>query len=111
MSEVAATDLRVVMQHVGSVLSFVEQKYPPLQNVAFGSSGHFKFAVNHSLKHMAKTTGALAAVCEAVDHGGTMDIAKLREAAVKMTITALNLAHVLGMSAEDLREAIYKEVK
>ena len=89
---------------------FTPEKYPAMKGLAFGQP-ITDFAVNHSCKHMAKTVGALATQCEAADHGGVMDREKLREAAAKMTINTLNLASVLEMSAEELVEAVGKELK
>src|ERR1700735_3764220 len=42
------------------------------------------FAIRHSVLHMAKTMGMLAAECEGFDHGKSMNVVALREATIKM---------------------------
>jgi len=67
------------------------------------------FAIRHSVLHLSKTVGRLAAECESFDHGGSMNIAALREAAVKMLINTLKLADDLQMSADELAAGIGAE--
>lgn len=64
------------------------------------------FAVRHSVLHMSKSLGKIAAFAEEEDHGGVGDVALLREATVKMLINTLRLAEVLGMTAEDIEREV-----
>lgn len=109
MSTIGPLDLRVVIDTIGTAYAFVPEKYPALEGAT--SEQTRLFAVGHSLKHMAKTTGNIAAVLEAADHGATVRYDRLKVEAVKMTINALNLANALGMTAAELVEEINKTVK
>jgi len=109
MSRIADTDLRVVMDSITSVFTFTPEKYPAMRGMIFPRRQ--EFAVDHSIKHAMKTVGKLAAQSESRDHGGHEDYDSLRTDTIKLVITALNLAHVLGIRPEDLPELIRKEVK
>ena len=110
MSEVATTGLQALMSHIGSVYAFVPEKYPDLRAIT-GWPGRCHFAVRHTALHMAKSTALVATQAEAADHGGKIDLDALRVAAAKQVINALNLAHVLEISAEQLIETINEELK
>lgn len=110
MSKVASTDLRVLMEEIGKVYAFTPQKYPVLSNVG-SNFEETMFAVNHSLKHMTKSSGSIAAQCEAQDHGGRVDLGAIATAAIKQVINSLNLANVLGITPEQLVRTIHKELK
>ena len=60
------------------------------------------FALRHSAIHFAKTAGKIAAVSEAADHGGELDIEELRRNVPKALINALHLAELVGMSGEEI---------
>lgn len=64
------------------------------------------FTINHSVLHMSKPVGRLAAECESFDHGGSLNVAALREATVKMLINTLKLADDLQMTADELTAGI-----
>jgi hypothetical protein len=64
------------------------------------------FTISHSVLHMSKTVGRLAAECESFDHGGSLNVAALREATVKMLVNTLKLADDLQMTADELTAGI-----
>lgn len=109
MSEIADTDLRVVMDRITSVFAFTPEKYPALRHMNLPRQQ--EFAIDHSIKHIAKTLGKIATQSEARDHGGPESFDALRTEAVKLTITALNLAHIVGIRADELPDLIRKLVK
>ncbi len=59
-------------------------------------------ALGHSVYHMCKTLGKIAAECESLDHGGVFDQNAMRTAAVKMIVNALKLAADLDMNADEI---------
>ena len=67
------------------------------------------FAIRHSVLHMTKTMGMLAAECEAFDHGTSMNVVALREATIKMLANTLKLATDLQMSADELAAGVGRE--
>ena len=106
MSEVASTDLRVVMEYIASRFTFTPEHYPLLAKL--GLSERQPFAIGHSVKHLQKSLGEIAAESESLDHGGPMDINVLREATAKMLVSTLKLAEEIGMSAEELATMVPK---
>jgi hypothetical protein len=61
------------------------------------------FLVSHSAHHMYKVIGQLAAECEAYDHGGSLDLDKMKTATAKMLVNVLKLSSDLGLTPEALR--------
>lgn len=101
MSEPNLAGLMVI---IGNGFPFTQERY--VNGDLSTPEKTLAFAVGHSLKHMAKTTGQIAAETERYDHGGKMDMEKLKIATAKAAVNALNLANALGMSAEELAERI-----
>ncbi len=98
------TNLRDLLPYVATHFPFVQEKYP---NADLSTKERvLRFAIEHSLDHMVKTTGKIAAQREQYAHGGEIDLVALQIDAVKMLVTALNLAHALGMSAEHIATMI-----
>lgn len=100
MAEISDTDLSKLMKYISVRYTFTHEHYPLLAKV--GLSERLPFAISHSIKHLQKSLGRIAAESESLDHGGPMDINVLREAMVKMLVSTLKLADEIGMSAEDL---------
>lgn len=99
-----APDLATLMEIIGSGFPFTQERYV---NGDLSTPGKtLAFAVGHSQKHMTKTTGQIAAETEKYDHGGKMDMEKLKIATTKAVVNALNLANALDMTAEELAERI-----
>ncbi len=99
-----STDLTEVMSFIGARYTFTPEHYPSLEGVTPDQKK--SFAVSHSVHHMCKSMGKLAAECERYDHGGTMNDAGLKEGAVKMFINSIKLVEELGISAQELADSI-----
>jgi hypothetical protein len=95
-----ATDLASLMRLIEEAFPFTPDHYP--NGDLSTSEKMLAFAVEHSHKHLSKSLGRIGAESEEYDHGGVMDEDKLKTAATKMVVSALNLARMLGMSAEDV---------
>jgi len=98
------TDLTHVMNYIGTRYSFTPENYPSLEGVT--SDQKKAFAVGHSVHHMYKSVGRLAAERERYDNGGMMNEATLKEGAVRMFINAIKLIEELGLTAQDLADSI-----
>src|SRR3989344_1331344 len=79
---------------------FDEKTYPELANVS--DKQRLMFAIRHSALHLAKTSGKIAAIGEAIDHSKEVDMAQLKTDIPKVLITVLRLAEVIGMSENDI---------
>ncbi len=90
-------------------------------NYAIGVEEHpphrrFEFMMHHQLTHMTKNTGALGELLERHDHvgGRLMDMypidprKALLEIVVKGIVNAIEIAHLTGLSAEELEREIRK---
>ncbi len=104
-----STDLKSLMDFINQRYRFNEQTYPGIAEPINAHGG--RFAVNHSVLHMNKSLGAIAAQVEAADHGGEMDEAALETATTKMLVNVLKLASELGLTAEDLAAAVPEVMK
>ncbi len=89
--------------------SFTGSDYPTLRSVP-PEGTKIPFIANHSLLHMMKTQGQLAALIEASDHGSAFDQKAAERVAVKMFTHTLVLASHLGMSADDLISGVPAEM-
>ena len=100
MTKAPTPDLASLMTFIGEGFPFTQEHYPhaDLRNPSFTLA----FAVSHSAKHMAKSTGKIAAESEEWDHGGIMNEEALKVATTKMLINALNLARMLEMTPEEI---------
>lgn len=83
---------------------FDDKTYPELANAS--DEQRFIFAIRHSALHIAKTSGKIAAISEALDHGKEVDIAQLKTDIPKAFVTILRLAEVIRMSENDIVRAI-----
>ena len=93
------------MDFIGSRYIFSEKSYPLLAEKP--EVQRMAFAINHSILHMSKSLGKIAAECESYDHGhGRPNEDVVKEATVKMLINTLKLADELGMTADDLAKAV-----
>ena len=99
-----STDLAKVMSFIGACYTFTPEHYPSLEGVTPDQKK--SFAVSHSVHHMCKSMGKLAAECERHDHGGVMSDAALEKGAVKMFINAVKLIEELGLTAQDLADRV-----
>ena len=98
--------LAFLMAFIKARYTFTNEHYPNA-DLSTAEKVH-AFAVSHSLKHMIKSVGKIAAETEAQDHGGTMNEENLRIATAKMLVNTLNLAEELGMSPDDLSAMVPK---
>ena len=78
--------LQELMDFIGARYVFSEEHYPGLVGRSYKET--VIFAVNHSVLHMAKSIGRIAAECEAHDHGGDINNDAIHEATIKMFTTS-----------------------
>jgi hypothetical protein len=90
-------DIRVLLELVDRGYQFDPKVYPELEVV-----DPDKFGVNHSVLHMMKSVGVIAAEAEAFEHGKSMNHAALALATKKMLVNVLKLAAHLGISGDEL---------
>ena len=96
-------NLQDLMDFIGLRYLFSVENYPNISDI---ESKKIAFAINHSHLHMSKSLGRIATECEKYDHGLDPDYGIVKEATVKMFINTLKLAQELGMTAEQLSEAV-----
>ncbi len=83
---------------------FDETNYPEL--AGRGEGERLAFALRHVAIHCAKTTGKIATVSEAADHGEAVDKEGLEVDCAKALINTLRLADLIGLSGKDLERII-----
>ena len=88
-------DIDRLIQFVAKHFIFDNKTYPELANAS--DEKRLFFAIRHSALHLAKTSGKIATVVEAVDHGKEIDMAQLKIDIPKALITVLRLVEVIGM--------------
>jgi hypothetical protein len=96
-------DLQSLMALLAEKWFCTTERYPEL--ALLDSAQRRNFRLKHSVLHITKTAGKLAAVCEAFDHRGTSRIGAedaLQIECIAMFNNALNLAREAGLSASDL---------
>jgi hypothetical protein len=93
-----------LIEQIARGLQFDGEAYPELRNAT--DEQRRVFAVRHNALHFAKTAGKIAAVSEAVDHGGVLNIDTLKGNVVDSLVSTLRLAEVVGMTEEELVAAI-----
>jgi hypothetical protein len=102
-------DLGSTMQYIGERYMFTPEHYPVLDQLA--PKQRKAFAISHIAHHMSKSLGKISAECESFDHANQLNEASVKEATVKMFINTLKLAQELGMTPEDLMEAVPQLMK
>ncbi len=97
-------DIASLMAYIGIHFPFTQDHYP---NEDLSTPEKVtRFALEHSLDHMVKTTGKIATQKEDFAHGGDMDSHRLQIDTIKMLVTSLNLARALGMTADDVTRMV-----
>jgi hypothetical protein len=109
MTEKVDGDLSSLMAYIGARYTFTPEYYPLLAKV--GLAERQPFAISHSIMHLQKSLGQIAAESESHDHGGPMDINALEVATTKLLVSTLKLAEELGMTAERLSYMIPQVMK
>ncbi|PJE64868.1 MAG: hypothetical protein COU90_01220 [Candidatus Ryanbacteria bacterium CG10_big_fil_rev_8_21_14_0_10_43_42] len=97
-------DIDRIIKFTAKHFVFDEKTYPELVNNS--NKQRLIFAIRHSVLHLAKTSGKVASISEAVDHGKEVDMAQLRADISKALIAVLRLAEVIGMSENDIVRTI-----
>ena len=62
--------------------------------------------ISHSSRHLSKSAGKLASICENYEHGEAFDEEAARNVVLNSTSTVLKIAAMLGMSAEDILKGV-----
>ncbi len=96
----AADNLQELMNTFATLFAVTKEKYPDADLST--TQRTLAFTVDHSLKHLQKSLGKIAAEREVADHGGAPNEFEMRIATAKMFNTVVNLARVLGMDGEKL---------
>ena len=98
-------NLEQLSTHIASVWKCDASRYPELAYLS--EEGQRNFRIKHSILHITKSLGKLAALCEDFDHedadkeGSKEERKKL---AIKLFINALKLAEESDVSAKELLE-------
>jgi hypothetical protein len=100
-------DLDRLIQFIAKHYRFDPDVYPFLTGA--DEKARLEFALTHSALHFAKTAGQVAAVSEAADHSGVLDIDQLRAVVPKALINVLRLAQLVDLSQEDLVLAVERQ--
>jgi hypothetical protein len=102
-------DLQGAIDFIAAKFVFDVASYPLIAKLS--PEEKLQFSVNHSLQHMTKQLGKIAAHLEDKDHGGVGNPEALREALVKSFTNVLRLAELLDMNAEMLLAEVPKHMK
>ncbi len=97
-------DLQQLMDFISQRYQFTPGTYPDLAGL--DDDRKQRFAITHSVLHMSKSLGQIAAEAERADHGGQMDGDVLYATTTKMLVNVLKLADELGIRASDLITAV-----
>ena len=100
------------MEHVKKKWVCNPDRYPALAGM--NAEERRNFLVKHSLLHITKTAGKLAAICENFDHeskNAPEDEENLKIGVIKLFVNALKLAEEVGLTAEDLLNKAPEYVK
>ena len=92
--------LQKLMDDVATEWAIIPESYPEIAGK--NSEQIFDFGVRHSALHLAKSSGKIARYAEACDHGTAGDRAELKETTIKLFLSVIRLAHLQGLSAEDV---------
>ena len=97
------SDLQGLMNHIAALWKCGPERYPALRGMS--PAQRKIFLTKHSLLHMDKHMGNIAAVGEAYDHTDILNPAgeeKLKTETAKMFVSVLKLAEELDMDAAEL---------
>jgi hypothetical protein len=97
-----------LMEYIGQRYVFNADHYPALQHDTIDPK---LFGISHSVLHMNKSLGKIAAEAEYADHGGTLSQDELEKATTKMLINVLKLAETIGMTPDQLASKIPEVMK
>lgn len=95
--------LQELMEHITHVWKCDPVRYPELEGM--NEVQRKNFLVKHSVLHIAKSNGKVAALCEDFDHSQVVNekySEELQTLAVKMFVNSLKLAEEAGLPAEEL---------
>ena len=66
--------------------------------------------ISHSSRHLSKSAGKLAAICEAYEHGAPFNKEEAKDITLSALATILKNASMLGMTAQDLLDGVPKKI-
>lgn len=101
-------NLQEAIDFIASKFVFDETGYPLLAKLT--PEEQLQFSLHHSLQHLMKQLGKIAAHVEDKDHGGEGDVEALRRVFMKSFVSTLRLAELLGIDADELLTSILKYV-
>lgn len=86
--------------------TFTERDYPVLARTV--KEDRLLFALRHAILHQQKAAGNLAAIAEAMDHGGPLNRELLVATLRKQLVNTMECASVAGIPALELEADILK---
>jgi hypothetical protein len=92
------------MKLVNEGYRFDAESYPSLKYTDVNET--FVFGLSHSLLHITKSVGILAAELEGYDHGGSVNRQLLEEITLKQLVNFLKLASHLGITASQVSDYV-----
>ena len=98
-------NLEQLSEHIAKIWVCDASRYPELAHLS--EEGQQNFRVKHSILHINKSLGKLAALCEDFDHEAAAKeefVAERKKLAIKLFINALKLAEESDVSAKELLE-------
>lgn len=104
-----AKDLQELMHIIDEVFQCNEEVYWKLGHLP--KERWDNEIISHSSRHLSKSAGKLAGVCEDYEHGAAFDTETAKDAVLSAQATLLKVASMLGMSAEDLLEGVPNKVQ
>lgn len=90
--------------YITAVLPVNSDHYPSLPGQDVVS-----FCVKHSALHFSKTSGQLAALAEALDHGLSPDMSEATKIVANSLVNALKLAEELSIPTESIIAFLYNK--
>lgn len=103
-------NLQEAIDFIAAQFAFDQESYSTLEK-STTEKEKLLFVVNHSLLHMVKSQGRLAAAIEACDHGKELNNFTVHKLTAEMFIHTLRLAEGAGMTAQELLDWVPTLIK
>lgn len=89
-----------LIEYIVGNYPFTSEKFPRLEGLS--EEQKMLFVAHHLVLHSTKTSGKLAAVLEAHDHGEALRIDDLKADVIKQIVTMLRFSRVLEMPTAEI---------
>lgn len=104
-----AKDLQELMDIVETVFKCDEKVYWKLLHLPKDKWDNE--IISHSSRHLSKSAGKLASICEAYEHGAPFDKEEAKSITLSALATILKNATMLGMTSKDLLEGVPNKIE